>query len=349
MTDRTSIGLSSEPSVADLQSQIKTLTDSLLNHTGVLEDLQGRDVSGTVAKASGSFSGLPGDSWTDFIEKWELVAKAKGLSSQKKFLTLPLYLTGIAFDQYRALNKDDIKSYDDLKAALTGIFSTEAQVQDATRELHQIRQGTTERVNEFAARLRTLSRSSAYKGLQAEALNSILRELFCANLRPEIRGVMSLLGTHPKSFEEAVAMARRFENSEALSMLFKVKAEKKPGKIDSQIYLTETKGRRQPSPNQNYASGTLSGEKRCFLVVGQDICSATADRVIVVVKEDHRGRISMVIRVDKLGEMCLSGKDRITVVLLSRERDVRFIQWRFKVMTMVRNKTRDLLNSMIEM
>uniref|UniRef100_A0A914W4L9 Uncharacterized protein n=1 Tax=Plectus sambesii TaxID=2011161 RepID=A0A914W4L9_9BILA len=40
-------------------------------------------------------------------------------------------------------------------------------------------------------------------------------------------------------------------------MLFKVKAEKKPGKIDSQIYLTETKERRQPSPNRNYASDKM--------------------------------------------------------------------------------------------
>uniref|UniRef100_A0A914UIQ6 CCHC-type domain-containing protein n=1 Tax=Plectus sambesii TaxID=2011161 RepID=A0A914UIQ6_9BILA len=242
--------------IAELQGQVKTLKESLSNQTSVLEELSHGRNANAFSKV-GTFSGMPGESWNDFLEKWELLTTAKALSPEKKLLNLPLHLSGVAFDQFRALRADQKDTYDELKRALTNAFSTETQVQDVTRELHQIRQGRAESVNEFAARLRTLSRSSAYKGLEPEAQNCILKELFCEKLRDEIRLLMSLAGTPPKTFEEAIAAARRFESSDGvLGPLLKsgIAGEKRPGKINSQIYATETGVRRAPSPNRNYAT-----------------------------------------------------------------------------------------------
>uniref|UniRef100_A0A914WV60 Retrotransposon gag domain-containing protein n=1 Tax=Plectus sambesii TaxID=2011161 RepID=A0A914WV60_9BILA len=171
--------------IEELQGQVKTLKESLSNQTTVLEELShGRNA--TAFSKVGTFSGMPGESWNDFLEKWELLATAKALSPEKRLLNLPLCLSGVAFDQFRALAPSQKDTYDNLKKALTNAFSTETQVQDVTRELHQIRQWSAESVSEFAARLRTLCRSSAYKGLEPEAQNCILKELFCEKLQDQI-------------------------------------------------------------------------------------------------------------------------------------------------------------------
>jgi hypothetical protein len=234
-----------------LTDQVQNLRTSLPDQTGVLDDLTESRQSNSIGRI-GVFSGTGENSFQDFVEKFDLAALARGMSPEKKLKHFPLHLTSVAFDQFRALPAADKATYDVLVTALKALFMTENEVRDQTRQLHQAKQGEIEKIAEFAARLRKLARSSSYRNLAADALNCILKEIFCQNVRSDLKMLMSLSGSTLDTFEEAIVAAKKLEANEA-SFGPLLRGGERKQRFNSQIYAAETGERRIPSPNRNYS------------------------------------------------------------------------------------------------
>ena len=133
-----------------------------------------------------------GDSFEDWIEQFEMVAKLVGWGSQARLVNLTTRLRGPAYTFYRACLPEQRESYDLLKQELTKRF-TPVQIQAIQSEqFHDRKQKEGESVDDYAQDLRRLYRkaySKAQQGsLEAEKMGrSVLTYQFVAGLCPELK------------------------------------------------------------------------------------------------------------------------------------------------------------------
>jgi hypothetical protein len=97
----------------------------------------------------------------DFLDRFDILANAKGWDDAEKFKWLPLYLTGSAALHYRQTAATD---YAAAKTALTKRYNDSEAKSLILTELNRIRQRKNERSEDYAARLERLA-NNAYSDL----------------------------------------------------------------------------------------------------------------------------------------------------------------------------------------
>ena len=150
-----------------------------------------------------------GESFSDWLERLELVATACKWNSQTKLVNVATRLRGTASKFYRTCTPQQRSSYEELVAALRKRF-TPVRIQSVQSSIfHERKQKEGERVDDYAQDLRRLfhrAYSSTPGGGEAEAMGgSVLSNQFVAGLADNIKAKMvGRTGT----FEELLAQAR---------------------------------------------------------------------------------------------------------------------------------------------
>ena len=128
------------------------------------------------------FNGEIGDDWMRFIEKFELYARSKNLSDERRALILPTYLDSLALAKYRAL-PSTIKEpghYSDLLKELTKALVPSNLAEYYSTALQSRRQRQGESISNFFTAIQTLL-VGAYPNMeqdQTDAYNRMLLAIF---------------------------------------------------------------------------------------------------------------------------------------------------------------------------
>ena len=150
-----------------------------------------------------------GESFSDWLERLELIATTCHWDDQAKLVNVATRLRGTASRFYRSCTPRQRSAYKELVAALRSRF-TPVHIQSVQSSIfHERKQRTNESVDEYAQDLRKLfhrAYSNAQSGGEAEAMGrSVLSNQFVAGLVDKLKAKMvGRAGT----FEELLAQAR---------------------------------------------------------------------------------------------------------------------------------------------
>ena len=160
------------------------------------------------------FSNGPGESWENFIERWEIKIRPYNFSSQQLALTLPDRFKGAAYAKYKRLVRvlpNVLTDYNFLRSELDKCFTLHLNIQG--RGLHAIQQGKRT-VGEFYAEISSLA-DSAYRDIPEQYRDTFIVDIFIQGLRESLRKGLAAKGR--MTLSQALQKAEILELSELQS------------------------------------------------------------------------------------------------------------------------------------
>ncbi len=194
------------PNPQDMQHAIETLQDEW-------EQMRERDRERSTGSDVPLFYGRSNEDFQTFFEQFELTANGHNWTPEQRCRKLPMRLRETAYDVYRGLAVDIKNDFAQLQQALNEALRPPEVSRLKAAELHRCMQNATEKVNEFAFRLRELARG-AYPDMPELQQERLLRDLFIRSLRPDVQ--MAFYFQSPATFQEAFNIARQFEANRLL-------------------------------------------------------------------------------------------------------------------------------------
>ena len=181
-----SVSLDSDRSRGDREppqppKEPNTLTSALLT-----QQLQ------LIGKFSGETEGGGEETFSDWIEQLELVAEAFGLDDRTQYINVATRLRGQALTFYRSCDKQKMKTYGQLVAALRERFTPVRLKAVESSLFHERKQKDNETVDSYAQELRKLFYRAYPKAKQGDGetesmAKDILAYQFVAGLKLEIK------------------------------------------------------------------------------------------------------------------------------------------------------------------
>ena len=144
-------------------------------------------------KSMDDFANGPGESWDNFIEKWEIKMRPYKFPSDQLALALPDRFRGSAYTKYKRLIKERqecLTNYYILRQELDKIFRAHINLQG--RGLYTIQQGRRT-VGEYYSEIAALA-DTAYNDVPEEYRDTFLVDIFIQGLRDPIRRSFSSKG-----------------------------------------------------------------------------------------------------------------------------------------------------------
>ena len=146
-------------------------------------------------------------SFTEFIEKFQLVARMRKWTDKQRALCLPGYLGGYALEVYRQFSDRIQADFHALINALETKFIIAEGAKYAALEMRSRSLQPGEGIAGFAAELRKLARA-AYPNFSEAARDRLALEKFISCVPTEMR--LDLMNKEPEDLHEAVNCAKKF-------------------------------------------------------------------------------------------------------------------------------------------
>ena len=156
-----------------------------------------------------SYTGEVLDEFTDWLAKFNVIAKANNWDDPKKLTILPTCLTQYAFQVYEGLGDPDKASYEVLTKALAKKFGAGENSMVWRLQLRSLKRSPGESLDAFVFRLRKLA-NKAYPDFRYEEKESIIKEQFILGQEKDVQFHLLKL-EDVKTLPEVIETSKKFE------------------------------------------------------------------------------------------------------------------------------------------
>ena len=151
------------------------------------------------------------ESW---LKEFDRVSVANRWDNSRKLEILPAYLRDRAADYFEDLDQEITTDYDRICEKLREKFRPKELQRAYYSDLFQRKQKENETVDDYGHAILVLARK-AHNGIQRDVTDKLTMEHFIQGLRPTLKRLV--LMTDPKSYEQALRIAKREECHENLT------------------------------------------------------------------------------------------------------------------------------------
>ena len=157
-----------------------------------------------------AFAGEPAESWDDWLNHFESVAKVNGWDENTCLLWLEVRLTGKAHNTWRRLSNEVKAEYSTVTAALRKRFKPDSRCEVYMAEFHTRKRNLGERWEELADNIRLLA-DKAFPELDEKARQQLSLNRYLTLLdKPDV--ALGVRQRRPKSVDEAVSCMLEIES-----------------------------------------------------------------------------------------------------------------------------------------
>ncbi len=161
-----------------------------------------------------AYDGRLGVLFSDWLEKFTIVAEAQGWNNVRRCSVLPAFLKGAAYTAWKNLTDAEKQNYNDLRQALLQRLQPAYATRFIQKEFASRRQRPDEPVIEFAYELERLV-NAGYPNLPDQNKAEFLLTNFIDKLSAQLKTLVMLFD--PQTFEEARAKAQQIEQNQKLA------------------------------------------------------------------------------------------------------------------------------------
>lgn len=215
-----------------------------------------------------TFGGRADDDFLDFVSDFERMADGKRWSEADRCQYLPMFLEGMAADEWHKQSDDMRQNYRELIHLFRAKYAPPELAGVYCSELHAAKQGDDESVLDFAGRIQKLGQRG-YPDLDSTQRESILKESFLAGLRADLGLLVRL--QRPRTMNEAIQAGRQIDCASKLGNSSAARRTGAPMATSPLSHLTQNSefqqrqlaaGQSAPTPISNEPSA--SGDNAAF-------------------------------------------------------------------------------------
>lgn len=158
------------------------------------------------------FSGNESTTITEFLELYDKITSALGMSPNKQASLMKLFLTDLAEDKYNTYTMDIKSNYQALYAQLATDFDKPERATLAAKAFYDKKQAHTESIASYAYSLKTLFKRAYGK---ADNDDHVLTDCFMRGLLPIYRQAILYVQDLPNNFADLIKFFERMESRQA--------------------------------------------------------------------------------------------------------------------------------------